>query len=317
MINKRGFEFSFSIIFAILAGIFIIAIAIYTTTQFIHVSKYKIDTETAKKLSIIFSPLETSIEAEKTAYISFNSETKIFNECEKTGTFGWQEFSLSTKSGVGDEWQEPGGEIRLRNKYIFSDEVQGKKVYMFSMPFETGYKVASLTMMYSDKYCFKNPSNEIEDNLIILGNVEINATCQEDSKKICFGNGMRSRDCDINVEKIGDSYDEGYVTKDREQLYYYKNLLYAAIFSSPEIYECNVERLMGRAEQLAYLYAEESNFLEGRDCHTGLYSDFLVLAQKAQLVESSEDLKTQGVYDKSLEIEEKAGFGECLLWNLV
>ncbi|MFH1500643.1 MAG: hypothetical protein ABIE22_01730 [archaeon] len=322
--KKRGFEFSFSLIFAILAGLFIIFLALYTTMQFIHTSRYSLDTETAKSLSIIFNPLETGIEAGKSAYVSFSSETKIYNECSEIGNFGYQEFSLASKSGIGPAWQEPGGEITLRNKYIFSDVTEGKRVYMFSTPFEAGFKVASLTFMYTEKYCFKNPPEFVEDTIrnLNLANINLNSSCNEGEITVCFGSG-RERDCDMIVSdncraapSCREDYDVGYVDKGGERLSYYGNLVYAAIFSSPELYECNVKRLAGRTTQLAYLYVDESMFLQGKDCHTGLESDLMQLAAMSQEIKNANHVDLLSLYGRGNQIKLNA-VGECCLWECV
>jgi hypothetical protein len=59
--NKQGIEMGFSWIFAIIVGVVILFLAIYTTTRIIGTSRYELDTETAKKISILIDPLETSL----------------------------------------------------------------------------------------------------------------------------------------------------------------------------------------------------------------------------------------------------------------
>ena len=65
MKNKKALEMSFAWIFAIIAGIVILFLAIYATSQFIKTRRYEIDIQTAAKLAILLDPLETSLEAER------------------------------------------------------------------------------------------------------------------------------------------------------------------------------------------------------------------------------------------------------------
>ena len=54
MLGKRGFEFSFAWIFAVVVGAFILVLAIYAATQIIATEKYNLNTQTAAQLTIIF-----------------------------------------------------------------------------------------------------------------------------------------------------------------------------------------------------------------------------------------------------------------------
>jgi len=137
--NKKAYEFSFAWIFAIIIGAVIIFVAIYASTQLIDTSRFLGDTETAKQIGTLLSPLETTLESGKTSIIRTQAETRIFNECVSSrGTFGSQDISVSTSSGVGDVWPKtPGATSSFHNKYMFSSEiVQGEEFYAFSTPFK-------------------------------------------------------------------------------------------------------------------------------------------------------------------------------------
>ena len=82
---------------------------------------------------------------------------------------------------------------------------------------------------------------------------------------MCFGSsceisvyGMCESDCEEN------SYDYGKIIKDGEVLYYYDNLMYGAIFSSNDIYKCNVKRLMNRISILSNIYIEKIDIIAER-----------------------------------------------------
>ena len=120
MKNKKGFEFSFGWLFAVIVGAVVIFLAIYASTSFIKQNRNIQDTFAGKELGVILSPVETSLESAKTTEISFPVDTRVYNDCKTTGNFGSQGISIASKSGVGAQWQNPGEISRFYNKYIFS-----------------------------------------------------------------------------------------------------------------------------------------------------------------------------------------------------
>ena len=82
------------------------------------------------------------------------------------------------------------------------------------------------------------------------------------------------------------------VLKDDKQLFYEGDLVYGAIFSSSELYECQIKRLMKITSELAHLYAEKSDFLTVRGCSSNLGNDLRIYASLVQGVENSRQLST-------------------------
>ena len=301
--NKKAYEFSFAWIFAIIIGAVIIFVAIYASTQLIDTSRFLGDTETAKQIGTLLSPLETTLESGKTSIIRTQAETRIFNECVSSrGTFGSQDISVSTSSGVGDVWPKtPGATSSFHNKYMFSSEiVQGEEFYAFSTPFKFPFKIADIIILWSEKesYCFVTDydddaflelSNSNQRNVL---NVTSPSDCPAGSISVCFkGSG-----CDIAVSKASRT-----ITKNGETLHYEKSfskgteysLLYAAIFSPKEIYECQVKRLMNRASEISLLYNEKSSFLSPKGCGSARVQPLLLeYSNLASSITSSQDLKT-------------------------
>jgi len=288
--NKKGFEFSFGWIFAIIVGAVIIFLAIYGVTNFIKQQRGTSDTFAGKEIGIILSPVETSLESGKTNMISFPAETRVYNDCKTTGNFGSQGIRVAMKSGVGKEWQEPGLPSIFYNKYIFSTStVEGKKAMVLAKPFSMPYKVADIILLWSaeEDYCFVNPPKEIEDEIEDLSIERINVTsskgnCKKNSKKVCFG----STGCDVDVDLISQR------VKKYGQIIYYADdkenaLLYGAIFSDPGIYECQVKRLMKRASELALLYRAKSESLSPRGCSSNLESDLITYSNQTSVFNSS------------------------------
>lgn len=323
MRNKRGeFEFSFAWIFAILAGVFIVSLAIYGVIKFTNISKTEINAQTTMSIAVLTNPLESSFESAKRSMILTNAETRIYTSCSSLETisskFGKQIIRTSEKTY--NKWsEEEGFEQDFQNKYMFSkDPIEGNKFYVFSKPFEMPFKIADLIYITStrDKYCFVNPTEDIEDELedligenpsenenFFLANRE--RDCPEVSTTICFRTSETS--CDISVSNT-------YVQKSDGRVYYIgDSLMYAAIFSDKEEYECQLKRLMNRAEQLFEIYQDKSNFvLQETGCNSELDFQLIQMLNLIKGFESSEDVSTIMVLAQEMEnINENA---KCKLW---
>ncbi|MEK6933673.1 MAG: hypothetical protein AABW75_02235 [Nanoarchaeota archaeon] len=299
MRNKKGFEFSFNWIFALIVGAVIIFLAIYGATQLIKQERRTSDSEAGKQLGIILNPLETGIESGKISKISFPLETKVFNRCLNEGfslgekAFGIQEISVATKSGVGVEWESPGVASNFYNKYIFSsDFIEGKEMVVFSKPLLMPFKVADVIYLISkeEMYCFVNSPSDIENELRKLRPENINIStdlkgCKKGSIRVCFDSSL----CEINVNLEAKS-----VKKYGKRIYYEDDkenaLLYGAIFADMDIYECQIIRLMKRTSELASLYGAKSISLGSRGCNSNLEQDLAYYSNVTGTLNRSNEL---------------------------
>ena len=293
MKNKKGIEFGFSWIFAIIVGAIIIFIAIYAATRLIGTERRVSDTFIAAELNNLIHPIETNLEDSKYVKIKFLDETRFYNECQTTGNFGKQQISTSTKLGIGNDWGQKSVRKSSFNKYLFSREVEeGKELNVIVKPFYNPYKVGDLTFVYSGDYCFVNPPAEIEEELEELsgnGNLEIgiNVTtnanqCPQGKTIVCFN----QIGCDINVN-LGSRIVSR--SSPADDVFYDGDLIYAAIFSDKELYECQIKRLMKRTNELAYIYSLKSGFLTGQGCSNNLQGDLVSFANILSNTNSSED----------------------------
>lgn len=319
-INKKGFEFSFAWLFALLAGAVILFLAIYFAIKLIGTGESQISAATAKQLTILFEPMQIGLESGKGNVAVLKEDTIIYNKCFSSGSFGMQRFSLSRK-GFGNKWTKEGADIPVTNKYIFSNtSEQGKTVYFFSKPFMMPWKVSEVIFLTTQDYCFVNAPEEIKKDIpSSIQNIKFDNCSKE--IKVCFGQG----NCEIKVEgsclgyNCESIYDSGFVSKNNEKIYYDsfgngevdRSLLYAAIFSSSEIYECNIKRLMARLIQEALLYNDESGFLTGR-CGSLPETGLLEVASAARNYKSSLDLASIKLAALDAETENEAA--ECRLW---
>ena len=293
--NKRGLEMSFAWIFAIVVGAVIIFLAIYSTTRLIDTEKTTQNTEIGKEIGILLTPVETNLESGKAAIIKMPVETRIFNECKKLQgeVFGKQDISVSTKSNIGKEWESSGIASSFQNKYIFSgDVIEGKEFRIFTKPFEMPFKIADLTFIWSsnEEYCFINPTREIERDILDLELqgmeiVEDISLCSVNSKKVCFTRSGCDIDVDVNSQSVKKK-------KRTESVFYEDELIFGAILSDLENYECQVKRLMARDSELSSITISKSLFLSSKGCGSERLQPLLgSLSNKTLEIKSSLELR--------------------------
>lgn len=308
--KKGALEISFGWLFAIITGAIILFLAIFLGSKIIGNSDETISAETGKEITILLNPLETSFESAQKTSITIPSETKIKNLCSNENPFGKQTLQLDQKRF--NKWSETDIKISSYNKYIFSEEeIIGKRFYLFSKPFDFPFKVANLIYMTSadDVYCFKNPPIEVKEELLNLNQSNLLIeNCPKESISVCFTEG----NCDIEVE-----YSEGKVTKGEDIIYFTglddsNALMYAAIFSDKEIYECQIDRLMLRLKEIIILYNNKQEILQKTGCDDDIGIYLIAFSNAVESVESSQDLFSIKEDAKEIEILNKGL--ECLLW---
>ena len=284
LMDKKGFlQISFPWLFAMIVGALILFLAIYGVTRLITTEETIQDVKVSKELGILLNPLETGFEEAKTSSLTFAVDTRITNKCNSLGNFGKQYFQVSQKSR--DKWTDTDIQgTGFPNKYIFSKElVEGKKMLIFSKPFDFPFKVADLIYITSsnDQFCFVDSPDDIQEELENLNQENLLTEDCEDEEgitKVCFSS---SDDCPITV-----NYNNGYVDKRGERIYFETDaLMYGAIFSDKEIYECQLKRLMKRVASLTILYNDKA---ELTGC--GADPDFLTLINSANSLGLSNDL---------------------------
>ncbi|MBS3071226.1 hypothetical protein J4407_02925 [Candidatus Pacearchaeota archaeon] len=308
MKQKRGLQISFAWLFAIIVGAIILFLAIYTSIQIIETEETALDAQTAKEISILLNPLETGFETGTSNSVIVPTETRIYNRCSNEGFFGRQIIKVSQQNF--GEWTETDIDIGFENKYIFSGNFEeGKKFFLFSKPFEFPFKVADLIYLTSSekKYCFIEPPESISDEISNLNQENlILENCLINSIRVCFNSG---NNCDVEV-----SYNGKYLDKNNERMYFYSDsLMYAAVFSDKEVYECQLERIMQKAEQLSKLYVDKSNLIAGEGCSTNLIQDLNEISSLEGSFSDSVDLDGYMI-NLAENIESKNKVINCRLW---
>lgn len=306
--KKGALEISFGWLFAILAGIVIIFLAIYFSTKIISTEQETKSAEVGKEVGILLNPLETSFESVQTTSITIPVDTRINNICELIGPFGRQAIQLDQKSF--NEWTRTNINVFFYNKYIFSDEkIEGKRFYIFSKPFSFPFKVADLIYMTSSikSYCFIDAPREIEEEISNLNQKNLLVeNCSGSEIKVCFN----KRVCDINV-----NYEMGSIEKGEETFYFDEGddaLMYAGIFSDKDVYECQIKRLMLRIKELSLLYIDK-NAIVGKECgEESLAGELGQLSDVAGGIKNSDEIVFARIFADN--VGEKNDARICRLW---
>lgn len=309
--RKKGFlQISFAWLFAIIVGAVILFLAIFAVTKMIDTQETITSVKTAKEIGVLLNPLETGFEIGQTTTLTFPTETRIYNKCDNlNGVFGKQGIQISQKSF--DKWTETDLEVGFANKYIFSENyTEGQTFYIFSKPFEAPFKVSDLIYLTSskDNYCFNglDEYEEVKEELDSFNQENIfTENCPDESIKVCFDGS----DCEIKVD-----YGNKRVKKRDKNLYFREDaLMYAAIFSNSDIYNCQLQRLMQRVEVLTQIYKDKENFILQRGCNSNLGGDLIQLGNSAKNLDDS--IKLDNVWNIVEDIKEKNELNsQCKLW---
>jgi hypothetical protein len=326
--NKQGIEMSFNVMFAIFAGIVILSLAIYGATRVVITSEKAIYTETSAKIISLLDPLETGLASGKSEQIKFKKETRIFFECNELDNipFGKQTISFSEQS-FGERFGEQGGAVPIYNKYVFSKEtIQGKELNIFSKEFLMPFKVADIIVINSEDYCFVGAPNEIIKDVEFSGikNIQFSDDLQNlqncTGTVVCFG--VQSSECKVKVfggceEGFGvfceTEFDYGRVSKGLDDIYYVDSLLYAAIFSSPEIYDCNLKRLMNKFYELSLIYIDKIKIIERKGCGFDIEPTLRGLMDSSKALDESRDILALVNFAKRVDKLNQAA-GACRLY---
>ncbi|MBT4376434.1 hypothetical protein HOD29_03600 [archaeon] len=303
--NKKAYlQISFAWMFAIIVGAFIIFLAVFAVTKFSGIQETKQDVEAGEELGILLNPLETSFEQGSTTTLSTPSESRIFLGCEEEGDFGKQEIKVNQK--FKNQWSDTDIDITFQNKYLFADRfVEGRNFYVFSKPFSFPFQVATLSYITSseNKFCFIDAPRETNEQIENLNQANLfTENCPEERTEICFDDI-----CEISVDLNKKS-----VTK-KGKVFYFEGdaLMFAAIFSNSDLYECQLSRLMNRTKILSDVYIEKSSQTAG-DCTLFSYEQLNALKSEASIFQDSDGLWKIAQIAEDLESRAHASY--CRLW---
>jgi hypothetical protein len=304
--KKRAFiQISFTWIFAFIVGAFILFIAIFALTKFINTEKQTSDLSSAKDVSVLLDPLETSFEQGKITSLATPTPTRIYSECGNENFFGYQGIKFNQE--IYNKWTETNDSVNSQNKYLFMENPQeGRVFYIFSKPFNFPFKVASLIYITSEEetFCFKNAPNVVEEEIENLKHPGIFLEENQDEKLDCSGEEKINvcfetygvSGCDVKVTL---NQEKGFVTKDGKTLYFPLpksgikdkdySLMYAAIFSDPSLYECQSQRLIDRTISLSLVYQQKLLLPSLEGCNSDLIGNLGNFINELESFQKSEN----------------------------
>lgn len=304
---------SFNWLFAILVGATFIFLAIYAANSLIGSERQVLDTQAAQQLESLLNPLETSIETlAKPRDLIFPAESRILVGCDEDPEYSSSTLQVQISSALGQKWENNGYENKLYSKYIFaSKENQGKRFASIVLPFNLPYKIGQFTIIWSEPKCLVNPTQEIAKafgnttyNIIIKENA---ASCPVKSERICFESSDEV--CDVTVDSANRR-----VRKGSKNLFYEGNLIYAAIFSDPEIYECNLRRLNQKRIYLSQLMAAKSQLIETTSltgCSRTIQSSLISYSK----INYNNSRNLAYLFDEANKLEKQNDPLQCELWK--
>ena len=266
MLKKKGM-IEFSWMFALIIGAVILFLAFYFIGTKFTEKKVLSSIETEQSLDIIFNPFSSfgSLGATSSKVIELNKPEKLNFSCD-FNNLGYNGILASTESV---------NKPRLvYDKYLFTENSSsGKDFQIISKPFSMPWRVADLIYFIPKDtfYCFVG-FNDAEDEFgsggtgLNISNFqfEVDKTkCPELSVKICK---IPIPGCDVTVD-YGSGI-VGTVIKSSGRSYFVDDAtMYAAIFSDPYIYNCNLKRLAKRIDYQTGVYMGKASAISSR-CST-------------------------------------------------
>ena len=335
--KKKAQMPAFNWLLVIIIGVVILFLAIYFAGRLIRTSGYKTSVVLLRNFDALLNPFASigAVGESLSKTINMPVETMVEFSCDPA-KLGRQGLRLRSKGSFGKwgEFAPEEGYYYIYDKYIFAAGLKGKKFYLLSKPFALPFRIEDAIYVISEDYCFVNAPNEIEEELNTMMNksgcyfIEFKnnkVECKEGSKTVCF-DGIN---CDINVkgvlcgedEECEGAYNYGDAAyKDGEILPFVTDaLLYAAIFSDSEIYECNFERLMYRLGLLCDIYNARTAKLSGRGCNMENIDSLITMLhdKSTEVIEAPDMTDTTDMselYTLAQDLAEKNYYLDCPLF---
>ncbi len=284
MIRQKRGQTEYAWLFSLIVGALIIFLAVFAAQKFKGTSTLQTQAEILREFDILLNPFSsvgsiTTMTLSKA--IELPSALQLNFSCNSADNYN--EINVRSMVGRGwGEWLRPG--FRVRDKYIFSELVEGRTMWVFAKPFEMPWRVDDLIYITDQSYCFDDPPSHIQREVEALKTNSIfvrdREVCPPESVEVCFG----ARNCDINI-----NYPLGIVRKGDKSLFFAGDaMMYSAIFSGPELYECNSERLVGRIKTQIEINSEKARILKEKGCSTDAL--LLRLEEMKRIIESGGEI---------------------------
>lgn len=316
MKSKRG-GLQFGWIFAVIVGAVFLFMAFYFVGQLMMEERIEKGTIATRSLDIIITPLSFLGELGATTAkpIDLREASKIELGCDSKGHLGSSSILL-----VGERTTkyEAGHPKISYDKYLLGEDLNEtfeKRFQTLTKSVYIPWRVADLTMLWpADRYyCFVKAPERIEKELEKFNISSINFTetedaCDYESITVCFYGG---RGCNIHV--TGASREGvGTVTKRSGTLNYANDtLLYAAIFSDPGLYKCNLQRIAKRLNLEIEVFQEKAASLREKGCPSFSLEG---LQAEATTIVSDPGRSLAGLWSAALSVKSTNDYAACKLF---
>ncbi len=221
---------------------------------------------TENTLDILLNPFSSfgGLGATSSKEITLAKRERINLSCNSDSGFGYDSILSATNS------------VRMvpkkvYDKYIFSENsIYSKNLQVISKPFNMPWRTADMIYLFSrDRdYCFVGMrGSRIEEefgpsntgmNISSFKFVDDEMWCDKllDDITVCYSG------CDINI-----NFEYSKVVKGSKEFPFIDDAsMYAAIFSSYEMYECNMKRVAQRIKNEVEVYRNKARALGARGC---------------------------------------------------
>ncbi len=263
-IGKKGF-IEFGWIFALIVGALILFFAFYFIGTKMNESKTGQGLVAENTLDILLNPFSSfgGLGATSSKEVTLQKKERFNFSCNLDMGFGYDSILSATNPGVR---MAPK---KVYDKYIFTESsIYSKNLQVISKPFNMPWRVADLIYLFSrDRaYCFVGMTGSTIEEEFGAGTTGMNisnfkfkdtkADCGN-SITVCYGSG-----CDIVID-----FEYSRVVKGtREFPFIDDSTMYAAIFSSYDIYACNMKRVAQRIRYETEVYRNKARALGVKGC---------------------------------------------------
>ncbi|MEM4703038.1 MAG: hypothetical protein QXP53_00945 [Candidatus Pacearchaeota archaeon] len=306
MKNKKAMEFAW--IFAIVLGAIILFLAFYFLGSQIFLKEKTRSTETAHSTEILFNPFSYLGAMGAITYkpIEMQKEVQFEFDCDPDMEI------VGSNTIIVDSSPRT-----IYDKYIFSENLKAKRIETISKSFEMPWRIADLIYVFPSgrEYCFIDAPSRIEEEIELLNisNIFFQEPCPENATKVCFGR----EGCEIKVTNLEGFYHRGFVEKSEEtgRMYFIGDnyaLLLGAIFSSRDLYNCNLKRLAKRILLEVNVYREKQRIMAERGCAAEMNLESLEQAASNVRASANEN-NLNALYQVAKEIKNQNSY-ECPLF---
>ncbi|MBU2522817.1 MAG: hypothetical protein KKE23_00820 [Nanoarchaeota archaeon] len=171
MLKKAQTQYAW--IFSLIIGALIIFLAIYFATKYVGTSSLQTNAEIAREFDILLNPF-ASIGAITTMSLSkevvMPVDLLVNFTCDLKGDY--ENIALKT-----DDKRSEWFNYKISNKYIFSENLDGRNYWIFSKSLYLPWRVDDMIYIVSGEYCFVDAPDSIKREIRDMGNDKISLNC--------------------------------------------------------------------------------------------------------------------------------------------